>query len=148
MKDARFGIVAARFNPEVTRRLQASCVSTLTAAGVPAAAIETVWVPGSFEIPWALNELARSGRYDAVIALGCILKGQTPQNDHIAAAVALSIQQIAVATRVPCVFGVITPLNGKQAMARTKGGMDRGKEAAEVALEMAAIRARTNGNPA
>lgn len=135
----RFGVVAARFNAQVTSRLHASCLKTLRARGAGAGSVDTVWVPGSFEIPWAVHGLALSGRYDAVIAIGCILKGQTPQNDLIAASVAQSLQQIALATRVPCVFGVITPRTEKQALARTRGGLDRGKEAAEVALQMAGL---------
>ena len=136
----RFAIVAAKFNTEITTKLHESCVETLKHAGVAPDKIDTVWVPGSYELPWAVNEMALSGRYEAVIAIGCIMKGQTPQNDHIAASVAQSLQDIAVATRIPCVFGVITPLTEKQAVARTKGDMDRGKEAAEVALAMGRLR--------
>jgi len=137
----RFAIVVAKFNTAITSKLQANCVKTLREAGIAPNAIDTVWVPGSYEIPWAVNEMARSGRYDSVIAIGCILKGQTPQNDYIAAAVSQTLQDIAIATRVPCVFGVITPLTYRQAVARTKGDMDRGKEAAEVALQMAKVKA-------
>jgi 6,7-dimethyl-8-ribityllumazine synthase len=136
----RFGIVASRFNPEVTTRLQASCVRTLRRAGLAARDIRTAWVPGAYEIPWAVQEMALSRRHDVVIAIGCVLKGETPQNDHIAAACALSLQEVALKTRIPCVFGIITPKNHSQAMARTKGEMDRGKEAAEVALALAKLR--------
>lgn len=134
----RFAIAASRFNEEITDKLVASCEKTLKAHGVKS--IKTVRVPGGYEIPWAANELARSGRYDAVICIGCVLKGETPQNDHISRAVIDELQRIAVRTRVPCILGIITPKTWAQAVARTKGEMDRGKESALAALEMAALK--------
>ncbi|MFA5140786.1 MAG: 6,7-dimethyl-8-ribityllumazine synthase [Elusimicrobiota bacterium] len=139
---ARFAIAASRFNEEITDKLVASCIRTLKSRGVPASGIKTVRVPGAYEIPWAANEFARSGRFDAVICLGAVLKGRTPQNDHISRAVIDELQRIAVRTRVPCILGVITPRTWAQAAARTKGGMDRGKESALAALEMAALKRR------
>lgn len=136
----RFAIVAARFNHEVTGALQASALRTLKAAGVPGSAVVTVWVPGSYEIPWAAQEMALTGRFDAVICLGAVLKGQTPQNDLIAQACAVNVQRVALETRVPCVFAIITPRTWAQAVARTRGLLDRGREAAEVALAMARLR--------
>lgn len=137
----RFGIVVSRFNAEITSALRASCRGTLLAAGVRARDIRELEVPGGWEIPWAAHELARSGRCDAVICLGCVLQGQTPQNAHIARAVFAELARLALATRVPVALGIITPRSWRQALARTRGGLDRGKEAAEAALEMAQLRA-------
>jgi 6,7-dimethyl-8-ribityllumazine synthase len=134
----RFAIAASRFNEEITDKLVASCEKTLRAHG--ARVIKTVRVPGGYEIPWLANELARSGRYDAVICIGCVLKGQTPQNDHISRSVIDELARIAARTRVPCILGVITPNTWAQAVARTRGAMDRGKESALAALEMAALK--------
>jgi 6,7-dimethyl-8-ribityllumazine synthase len=137
MKDRRVAIALSRFNEKVTSRLLASCSETLLAAGCRVFVVE---VPGAYELPWTVNELARSRSFDAVVALGCILKGSTPQNDHIAASTISHLHSISVETRVPVVLGVITPNNEAQALARTKGSLDRGKEAAEAALEILKLR--------
>lgn len=136
----RFAIAASRFNEAVTDRLLANCLKTLKAHGVPERSVKVVRVPGGFELPWTVAELARSKRYDAVIALGCVLRGSTPQNDHISRATVTHLQRVSLDTRVPVVLGVITPNTWAQAVARTKGALDRGKEAAEAALEMAALK--------
>lgn len=136
----RFGIVVSRFNEEITEALLKSCLRTLRAAGVAEADVRVVRVPGAFEIPWAAARLARSRRLDAVICLGAVLKGQTPQNDYIAQAVYANVQRIAVETGVPCVIGVLTPRTWAQAVARTRGKLDRGAEAAHAALEVAGLK--------
>lgn len=136
----RFGVVVSRFNVEITEALLASCTKRLAQAGVAEADIEIVRVPGGFEIPWAASRLAAAGRFDAVIALGCILRGQTPQNDHISRSVFQRLHDVSIATGVPCILGIITPNTWAQAKARTKGKMDRGLEAAEAALETAGLR--------
>ena len=132
MKNARLAIVAARFNEAVTDRLLASCLKTLARRGVRS--VKTLRVPGGFELPWAAARLAKSRRYDAVIALGCVLRGSTPQNDHISRATVFHLQRISVDTGVPVILGVITPNTWAQAMARTRDELDRGAEAAEAAL--------------
>lgn len=139
---ARFGIVASRFNEEVTERLLASCLRTLWEAGAAASRVRVVRVPGAFEIPWAAQELARSGRFSALICLGCILQGRTPQNDHIARSVVSSLQDLSLRTRTPVALGVITPKTWKQALARARGPLDRGREAALAALEMSRLKGR------
>ena len=136
----RFGVVVSRFNEEITEALLTSCRRRLMEAGVPEASIETVKVPGGCEIPWAAQQLAATGRFDAVICLGCILPGQTSQNEHIARSVFDQLQRVSVATGVPCINEVLTPRTWKQAQARTKGELDRGLEAADAALAMAALR--------
>ncbi len=136
----KIAIAVSRFNEEVTAKLLNSCLKTLRAEGLTDAQLKVVDVPGGFELPWTVNELARSGKYTVVVALGCVLKGSTPQNEHISRSVVFSLHEISVASRVPVVMGVITPNTWKQAVDRTKGAMDRGKEAALAALEMAATR--------
>lgn len=140
MRRPRFGIVVSRFNSEITSRLHANCVRTLKGKGVTDSRIHTVRVPGGFEIPWAAQELARTGRFDAVICLGAILKGQTPQNDYISSATFYHIQKISLETKVPVLLGVITPKTYAQAKARSRGRLDRGSEAALAALEMAELK--------
>jgi len=140
MRKPRFAVVRSRFNEEVTGRLLESCLKTLEKNGTSRRKVRVVEVPGGFEIPWAAASLARSGRCDAVICLGCVLKGGTAQNDYISQATFYSLQKISIDTGVPCILGVIVPKTWKQAMARTRGDMDRGEEAALAALEMAALK--------
>ena len=140
MTPKKVAVVVSRFNEEVTSRLLASCLRTFKEEGWKDAQLRVVHVPGGYELPYAVNELARGGRYAAVVALGCVLKGQTPQNDHISSSLVSSLHRISVDTRVPVILGVLTPNTWKQAMARTKGSLDRGKEAALAALEMVALR--------
>jgi 6,7-dimethyl-8-ribityllumazine synthase len=136
----KVAVVVSRFNEEVTSRLLASCLRTFKAEGWKDSQLRVVHVPGGYELPWAVSELARGGRYAAVVALGCVLKGQTPQNGHISRSLVQSLHRVSVDTRVPVILGVLTPNTWKQAMARTKGALDRGKEAALAALEMVALR--------
>lgn len=136
----RVAVAVSRFNEEVTSRLLDSCLKTLSKAGWRGPRVKVVGVPGGFELPWTVNELARSGRYEAVVALGCVLKGRTRQNEHIARSLVRELHRISVETRVPVALGVLTPDTWTQAVARTKGALDRGKEAAEAALEMVAVR--------
>ncbi|MBI4425737.1 MAG: 6,7-dimethyl-8-ribityllumazine synthase [Elusimicrobia bacterium] len=136
----RFGIVASRFNEEITDALLANCLARLREAGVPPARVRVVRVPGGFEIPWAAQKLAASRRFDAVICLGAVLRGQTPQNDYMSRSLFSHLHAISLSTGTPCILGVITPDTWKQAQARTRGELDRGREAADAALEMAALR--------
>ena len=136
MMTPRLGIVVSRFNLEITSKLLSSCLKTLHRNGISNSRLKIVWVPGGYEIPWAAQELALSKKLDAIICLGAILKGQTPQNDHIAASTIHHLHTISLKTRVPCILGVITPDTWAQAVARTKGKYDRGQEAALAALEL------------
>jgi 6,7-dimethyl-8-ribityllumazine synthase len=105
-------------------------------------------VPGSFELPQAADCLARTGRYDAVVCLGCVIKGETPHFDFVAGQAAAGIQRVALDTGVPATFGVITALTEEQAWARAGGAVgNRGQEAAEAAIEMATFR-RDHGSRA
>lgn len=141
-KSARVGIVVSRFNSEVTSRLLASCLGALKARGINGSDIRVVHVPGGYEIPWAVQELAVTRKYGVLIALGAVLKGRTAQNEHIARSVVSHLHDISLDTRVPCILGVITPNTYAQAMARTKGALDRGREAALAALEMLELRGK------
>lgn len=132
------GIAVSRFNEEITEALLKSCLATLAGHGRGDA--QVVRVPGGFELPWAVQELALKKDCEVVIALGCVLRGSTPQNEHISRSLVQQLHSISVRTRVPVCLGVITPNTWAQAVARTKGKYDRGKEAAEAALEMLALR--------
>ncbi len=136
----RFGIAAARYNSDLADALVEHCVSTLTAAGARRRDIKVMRVPGSFEISAAAARLAKSGKFDCVIGLGVILKGETSHAQHIAEAVAHGLTWIAINAGVPTVFGVVTADNLHQARVRCLGKQhNRGREAAQAAIEMAAL---------
>jgi 6,7-dimethyl-8-ribityllumazine synthase len=137
-KGLRFGIAAARYNPELADALVENCRATLVAAG---ARRITVWrVPGSFEVTAAAARLAKSGQYDCVIALGVLLQGETRHAQHIGDAVAHGLTQIAILTGVPTIFGVVTAGNLRQARVRCLSKhYNRGREAAQTAIEMARL---------
>ncbi|MBI4024992.1 MAG: 6,7-dimethyl-8-ribityllumazine synthase [Verrucomicrobia bacterium] len=132
--DLRIAIVAARFNASLTDALLGSALETLSQAGVTR--INTVRVPGSYEIPVVVMRLARSRRYHAIIALGVILQGRTSHAEHIAVACAIHLQRIAIETGVPVIHQVLTPRNVRDARARVRL---RGVEAAQAALEMSRL---------
>jgi 6,7-dimethyl-8-ribityllumazine synthase len=137
---ARFAVVAARFNERISKRLLSGAMQALSSAGVIDEAVEVHWVPGSFELPQAAALLARTGRYAAIVCVGCVIKGETPHFDFVAGQAAAGIQRVALETGVPATFGVITALTEAQALARSGGEVgNRGQEAAEAALEMAAF---------
>lgn len=131
----RFGIAAARYNPELADALVSNCLVTL--AGAKSVVIR---VPGSFEVTAAAAHLAKTGKYDCVIALGILLQGQTSHAEHIAGAVAQGLTQISILTGVPTVFGIVTAHNLHQARVRCLGKeYNRGREAARAAIEMARV---------
>jgi 6,7-dimethyl-8-ribityllumazine synthase len=139
----RFAIVVSRFNGEVTEGLLRGARAALAEAKVDPAGVTLVRVPGAFEIPLAALKLAESGRFDAVITLGCLIKGETMHFEYIASAAAQGIMEAATATGVPITFGVLTTLTEEQAMARSIDGPDnKGREAATAAVEMATLLAR------
>ena len=136
----RIGIVVARFNELITRQLLDGCLAALRRHGVDPGAVEVAWVPGSFELGTAGLALAKSGRVDVVICLGCIIRGATSHYDHVAAAATTGVQQVALQTGLPCIFGVVTAENHEQAFDRAgiKAG-NRGADAAVAAIEMATL---------
>jgi 6,7-dimethyl-8-ribityllumazine synthase len=136
----RFGIVVSRFNPEVTEGLLRGARAALAAAGVADTDISVVRVPGAFEIPLAALKLAQSTRIDAVIALGCLIKGDTMHFEYIASAAAQGIMDVTTSTGVPVAFGVLTTLTDEQAAARAADDSNnKGREAALAAIEMATL---------
>ena len=136
----RFAVVAARFNEDIVKRLVSGALRALSAAGVADDAVDVHWVPGSFELPQAAQHLARSGRYAAIVCVGCVIKGQTPHFEFVASQAAAGIQRVALDTGVPATFGVITALTEEQALERSGGEIgNRGEEAADAAIEMAAF---------
>lgn len=136
----RFALVVSTYHDFVTDRLQNGAIETLTAAGVPPAAITVVRVPGAFEIPIAAQHAAESGQFAAVICLGCLIKGETPHFDFIASAVAQGLTAAAAATGVPMAFGVLTTTSVEEALARAGDGPgNKGREAAGAAIAMASV---------
>jgi len=137
-KGLRFALVVSRFNEFITSRLLEGALDALLRHGGEEDAIEVVKVPGSFEIPYAARRLAASGRYNAVICLGAIIRGATPHFEYIAAQVAKGIAETSLETGTPTIFGVVTADTLEQAIERagSKGG-NRGFEAALSAMEMA-----------
>lgn len=140
----RVGVVCARWNDTITRRLLAGVETTLAERGTAEDDIDLVWVPGAFEIPLACQTMAETGRYDAVIALGCVIRGDTAHFDYVAGPAADGILQAQLNSRVPIVFGVLTVDNVRQALVRSVmdgdlEGDNKGSEAADTALEMIAV---------
>lgn len=133
----KFGLVVGRFNDFITGKLLEGAIDTLTRHGVKEEEMEVAWVPGSFEIPYAASRMAGSGKYDAVICLGAVIRGDTPHFDYIASEAAKGIAKISLNTGVPTIFGVITADTLEQALERagTKSG-NKGKDAALAAIEM------------
>src|SRR5947207_5247254 len=134
----RFAIVVSRFNSFITERLLAGAMDALTRAGGSPDLIDIVKVPGSWEVPLAAGEVARQKRYDAVICLSAVIRGETPHFDYVAAEAAKGIAHVAAETGVPVAFGVLTTNTLEQAIDRAgaKGG-NKGFDAAMTAIEMA-----------
>jgi 6,7-dimethyl-8-ribityllumazine synthase len=129
------GIVAARFNGDVTNRLLESALAELDKAGVARETITVMTVPGAFELPLGAMALAKTRRYSCIVALGCIIRGETAHFDYVAGEAASGIQLASLETGVPVAFGVLTVENLQQALARA----DKGAEAVRTALEMADV---------
>ncbi len=137
-KGFRFAIVTARWNDAFTSRLEAGAFEALTGRGVDPADIETFYVPGAFELPAACLKAAKSGEFHAVIALGVVIRGDTPHFDYVAGQAAAGIRQASMLSEVPVMFGLITADNAEQAEARCGEKADnKGYEAALSAIEMA-----------
>ena len=135
--DLRVGIVVARYNDFVTDKLREGAIEALRAAGVASERIIVAAVPGAFEIPQAARRLAAGGGVDAVIGLGCLIRGETPHFEFIASAAAHGLTSAAIDSGVPMTFGVLTTNSAEEALARAGPGMsNKGWEAADAALAM------------
>jgi 6,7-dimethyl-8-ribityllumazine synthase len=137
VKGKRFSVVISRFNDFVTKSLLEGCCDTLKRHGTKETDIEVSWVPGAYEIPLAALQLAKGKKFDAIICLGTIIRGDTPHFDFIASEAAKGIAHVSLQTGVPAIFGVITADTMEQAIERagSKGG-NKGKDAAMNAIEM------------
>lgn len=138
VKDEKFCIVISRFNEFIGSKLLSGAIDELTRHGVSDKNISVVWSPGAFEIPLLTKKLAKSGNYDAIIALGAIIKGSTPHFDYVSAELSKGIASVSLETGIPVIFGVLTTDNLEQAIERagTKAG-NKGSDAAKSAIEMA-----------
>lgn len=142
----RFGIVVSKYNEFVTTRLLAGAVDVLTKAGAGDRAIEVVRVPGAFEIPLVARRLAQSGRFDAVLCLGAVIRGETPHFEYISAEASRGVARAAWEADLPVIFGVLTTDTAEQALERA-GAPERNKgaEAARTAIEMANLMKQLRG---
>lgn len=137
-KGLKYGIVVGRFNEFITSKLLGGALDALKRHGAEESEVEIAWVPGAFEIPFIAQKLAESGKYDAVITLGAVIRGSTPHFDYVCNEVAKGVASISLKTGVPTIFGVLTTDSIEQAVERagTKAG-NKGWEAASSAIEMA-----------
>ena len=136
--DLKMGIVVSRFNEFITSKLLGGALDALKRHGVVDEDVDVVWVPGAYEIPLIAKKLAESGRYDAVICLGAVIRGATPHFEYVASESAKGIAHVGFQTGVPTIYGVITTETIEQAIERagTKAG-NKGVDAAVTAIEMA-----------
>ena len=133
--DLRVAVVVSRYNTDVSRRLLRGALDALEQHG--AHDPQVVWVPGAVEIPLAALTLAESGSVDAIVALGCVINGETAHFQYVCEQVSAGVQHVNLDTGVPCAFGVLTAFDREQALARSGPRNNKGAEAAETAVEMA-----------
>lgn len=147
VRQQRFAIIVSRFNDFISARLLAASIDTLERHGCPAGHITVIWVPGSWELPLTARKAAASKRFDAVICLGCVIRGETPHFDYVAGEAAKGIAHAAFETDVPIVFGVLTTNTLDEAINRAgaKAG-NKGADAAMAAIEMVNLFARLSQN--
>ena len=139
-KGLKFGIVVARFNEFITNKLLGGALDTLRRHETADADIDVAWVPGAFEIPVVAKKMAESGKYDAMICLGAVIRGSTTHYDYVCNEVSKGVAQVGMQTGVPTLFGVLTTENIEQAIERagTKAG-NKGADCAMGAMEMASL---------
>ncbi len=143
-RDALIAIVAARFNAHIVDELLAGCTRRLKELGIAENRVLVHRVPGAFELPVAAQWLAEMEKYSAIICLGCVIRGDTPHFDYVAGEAARGIQQVAINNGLPVIFGLLTTNTEEQAQARIGGAHGHaGERAAEAALEMIALFAKT-----
>jgi 6,7-dimethyl-8-ribityllumazine synthase len=136
----RFAVAVSRFNEVVTSRLLDGALAAFRRHGVSEADVEVAWVPGAFELPLVARNLAATDRFDAVVCLGAVIRGETDHHRHVAGQAAAGIQRVMLETGVPCIFGVLTTDTLEQAVDRAGGGHgNRGWSAATAAIETAGL---------
>ncbi|WP_102834383.1 6,7-dimethyl-8-ribityllumazine synthase [Clostridioides difficile] len=137
-KDLKIGIINSRFNEFITSKLLSGAEDCLLRHDVSPENIEIVWVPGAFEIPLVAQRMAKSGKYDAIICLGCVIRGATSHYDYVCSEVSKGIAKVSLDSELPVIFGIVTTENIEQAIERagTKAG-NKGYDCAMNALEMA-----------
>ena len=137
-KDKKFAVVVGRFNEFISNKLLGGCIDGLMRHGCSEDDIDVAWVPGAFEIPLIAFKLAKTGKYDAVICLGAVIRGSTPHFDYVCSEVSKGIAKVSLDSGIPVIFGVLTTENIEQAIERagTKSG-NKGFDAAATAIEMA-----------
>ena len=139
----RVAIAVSRFRSVITERMLGGALEALAEHGVDDESVTIAWVPGSFELSYAARRFAESGKFDAVLCIGCVIKGETDHNEYINTQAARGIAEISEQTGVPCIFGVITPNNFDQALARAgEGTTNKGYEAAVTGVVMANLKKR------
>ena len=144
----KFGIVVSRFNEFVTEKLLDGCLQTLINNGIEKKQIDIIKVPGTFEIPTVTKNLLDLKKYDAIICLGCVIRGETSHYDHLCTAVSNELCRLGTESGVPVIFGILTCENVGQAMDRTGGSRgNKGSESALAALEMVSVFAQLNASP-
>ena len=137
---SRVAIVVSRFNEDVTRRLLAGAETALREQGVPMAQVDVYWAPGAFELPVLAEAAAASGRYRAIVALGCVIRGETAHFEYVAGEAARGLGNVALAHRIAVGFGVLTTDTEEQALARAGGPAgNKGFDAALAALQTADV---------
>lgn len=144
----RFAVIVSRFNHLISARLLDACTDTLTSKGASPEQVDVVWVPGAFEIPLAARVLAASGRYDALVTLGSVIRGGTPHFDYVCMGVTDGLREVMRDTSIPVGFGVLTTDDVAQALDRAGGDHgNKGKDAALAAIEMAQLMPRLSKVP-
>jgi len=139
----RVAVLVSRYNEVVTTRLLEGAQECLRARGVPEARVDVIWVPGAFELPVAAEAAAASGRYAALVALGCVIRGETPHFEYVAGEATRGLGNVALAHRIAVGFGVLTTETEAQALAR----VSKGAEAVQAALETADALERLGAAP-
>ncbi len=136
----KFALVVSRFNEFITNKLVSGSVDMLVRHGAKEEDVTTIWVPGAFEIPAVAKKLADSSKYDAVICLGCVIRGATPHFDYVSSEVSKGVASVGISSKIPVVFGVLTTDSIEQAIERagTKAG-NKGSDAALTAIEMVSL---------
>jgi 6,7-dimethyl-8-ribityllumazine synthase len=142
----RYLIVAAEFNDLITRALVEGALGRFRSADLAMDKIETIWVPGAFELPVVASKAARSGNFSAILCLGCVIRGETPHFDYVAGEAARGLMQVSIDTGVPIIFGVLTTEDSAQALERCglKGG-NKGADAASAAMKMSKVMKQLEG---